>query len=89
MELFFLGLSGTGELLFPLGLWGLAILVQSQGIIYLLFGVFWKGNIKGNSKGSNGNWTMIVLEHHVLILRRFSSRTDCLGAIYLLEFWFL
>jgi len=36
----FLGLSGTGELLFPLGLWGLAILVQSQGIIYLLFRVF-------------------------------------------------
>jgi hypothetical protein len=32
LELFFLRLSGTEELLFPLGLWGLAILAPRQSV---------------------------------------------------------
>jgi hypothetical protein len=39
---------------------------------YLLF----KGN---GSKGSNGDWTMSVLEHHVLIIRRFIGTGTVLG----------
>jgi hypothetical protein len=81
---FFLGGALFGdfpELLSPLGLIlkGLAILVQSQGIISFL-GQWDKGS-KG-SNGSNGNWTMSVLEHHVLKFKEISGTVLGLGAIF-------
>jgi hypothetical protein len=76
------------ELLFPLGLIlkGLAILVQSQGIISFL-GQWDKGN-KG-SKGSNGNWTMSVLEHHVLKFEEISGTVLGSWGDFFVGFWFL
>lgn len=83
----FLGGAPLGdfpELLFPLGLIfkALAILVQSQGIIS-----FWNmGRL-----GSRGDWTISVLEHHVLlIVRRFLGLGPGLSwDDFFVGFWFL
>jgi len=87
LELFFLGLSWTEELLSSWPDSSGTDNTSTKPRDHLLFEGNGSKGCKG-SKGNNGDWTMSVLEHHVLRFKEIFGAGTILGDFFV-GFWFL